>query len=242
MSQLVRSYEADRGRLADDPEVELTMDPAVMNWHHSLIAGVRRSRPAQLDGENFTTAMYRPFFKQRTHVDRFFGTPGLLRRIYPTSTSQNLAFYALNPGAEKPFSILMTNVIPDLAFYGSNAGQLFPRFRFEPVDTGGLLDLPSDGEEVVDGYQKLDNITDEGLRRFVRTYGADVTKDDIFFYVYGLLHSSEYREAYAADLKRMLPRIPLVTDPSPFFEAGRELSEIHLSYESADPYRSTGSR
>ena len=81
----------------------------------------------------------------------------------------------------------------------------------------------------------IDNITDEALPRFIAAYD-DITKDDIFFYVYGLLHSPEYRETYAADLKKMLPRIPLVEDPWPFVEAGRKLSDLHLGYESVTPY------
>ena len=88
---------------------------------------------------------------------------------------------------------------------------------------------------MIDGYRRIDNITDEALKRFAAAYG-EITKDDIFFYVYGLLHSPEYRETYAADLKKMLPRIPLVEDPWPFVEAGRKLSELHLGYESVTPY------
>ena len=68
-----------------------------------------------------------------------------------------------------------------------------------------------------------------------RSYGK-ITKDDIFFYVYGLLHSPDYRETYAADLKKSLPRIPLVEDLWPFVKAGRDLSELHLGYESVTPY------
>ena len=90
--------------------------------------------------------------------------------------------------------------------------------------------------EVVDRYLKIDNITDGTLKRFVAAYGSRITKDDIFFYLYGLLHSPEYRETYAADLTKMLPRIPLVEDPWPFVGAGRKLSELHLDYESVTPF------
>jgi predicted helicase len=62
----------------------------------------------------------------------------------------------------------------------------------------------------------------------------------VFFYVYGLLHCPDYRTQFAADLKKMLPRIPMVTDPLPFIQAGRALSDLHLSYESAKPYMLDG--
>ena len=58
--------------------------------------------------------------------------------------------------------------------------------------------------------------------------------------MYGLLHSPDYRETYAADLKKMLPRIPLVEDAQPFIDAGRKLSELHLGYESVTPYPLAG--
>lgn len=99
-----------------------------------------------------------------------------------------------------------------------------------------MLDISIGDEPVVDGFRKVDNVSDEALKRFRTAYGPTVTKDDIFFYTYGLLHSPEYRETYAADLKKMLPRIPLVEDPWPFVRAGRDLSEIHLGYESETPF------
>ncbi len=99
--------------------------------------------------------------------------------------------------------------------------------------------LPVDalaGEHIVDGYRRIDNITGTALAAFRAAYGEAITKDDIFFLVYGLLHSPDYRDTYAADLKKMLPRIPLVTDPWPFVTAGRRLSELHLGYEHVEPY------
>ena len=135
-----------------------------------------------------------------------------------------------------PFSVFAIDALPDLhVVLGRTAGQFFARWRYEPVEEEGTLDLGGEGE-VVDGYRRIDNITDEALKRFAAAYGDAITKDDIFFYVYGLLHSPEYRETYAADLKKMLPRIPLVEDPWPFVEAGRKLSDLHLGYESVTPY------
>ncbi len=119
-------------------------------------------------------------------------------------------------------------------------GQFYARWRYEKVDAGdGLLSLDTAydaGGEVIDGYRRVDNITDQALTTFRTAHGRAITKDDIFFYVYGLLHSPEYRETYAADLKKMLPRIPLVADPWPFAKAGRALSDLHLGYESVTPY------
>lgn len=101
------------------------------------------------------------------------------------------------------------------------------------------LDLAFDTDEEggVGGYRRVDNITDEALAKFRQSYpDQSVTKDDVYFYCYGLLHSPVYRKTYAADLKKLLPRIPLVRDFRGFVRAGRELSNLHLGYESVTPY------
>lgn len=105
------------------------------------------------------------------------------------------------------------------------------------MDDGGLDFAENDDVSVVDDFRRVDNITDAALRRFVSAYGETFMKDDVFFYVYGVLHSPDYRERYAADLRKMLPRIPLVGDPADahaFVAAGRALSELHLGYESVE--------
>jgi predicted helicase len=93
-----------------------------------------------------------------------------------------------------------------------------------------------EGEEI-DGYCRIDNITDQALAAFSAAYPDEsVSKDDIFDYVYGLLHSSEYRETYAADLKKMLPRIPFAADFRAFADAGKALAALHLGYETVEPH------
>src|SRR5699024_8929845 len=89
-----------------------------------------------------------------------------------------------------------------------------------------------------DGYRKLDNITDATLKTYRTWYGSTVTKDDIFAFVYGLLHSPDYRDRFAADLKRSLPRIPRIEteDFAAFRDAGHRLLDLHINYENADPY------
>ncbi|MEV6882821.1 MULTISPECIES: type ISP restriction/modification enzyme [unclassified Streptomyces] len=88
-----------------------------------------------------------------------------------------------------------------------------------------------------EAYERVDNITDAALRDFQKRYDDPaLTKDDIFHYTYGLLHSPEYRERFAADLKKSLPRVPKVRDFQGFAKAGRKLSDLHINYEQADPY------
>src|SRR5699024_4269744 len=117
-----------------------------------------------------------------------------------------------------------------------DTGQFFPRFTWEPLPDGELdLALESDS---VNGYRRVDNITDEFHQLMQKRYGTAISKDDIFFFVYGLLHSPEYRERYAGELKQMLPRVPNVSVGTfqAYMDAGRELFRLHADYEDAEPY------
>lgn len=155
--------------------------------------------------------------------------------MFPTVSSENLGFYVTAPGAGHGASLLMTSMIPDLAFWGSGSGQFFSRYTYRHAKRmAGTLDVFGDGDNP--GYERLDNITDEILTDYRQSFGTGLSKDDIFFYVYGLLHSREYRAEFEADLKKMLPRIPKVKAFKEFVKAGRALSELHLNYETVEPY------
>ncbi|SDS53451.1 DEAD/DEAH box helicase [Microterricola viridarii] len=175
-------------------------------------------------------AMYRPFSPQWVSVQ-----PELIERIrsmpklFPTRTLGTEGFYILGAGAVKDFSVHAVDQIPDLNYYGSEGGQFFARYSYTQLTADSLFDES----------ERLDNITDWALGEYQREYGAQVTKDDIFFYVYGLLHSPEYRERYASDLKKQLPRIPMASGHDRFdayADAGRKLSELHIGYEDVTPY------
>jgi predicted helicase len=103
------------------------------------------------------------------------------------------------------------------------------------LEEDGGLDL-GNGEVDAQGSRRIDNITDTALANYRATYGPEVTKDDIFYYIYGLLHSPTYRSEFAADLKKMLPRIPQARDFAGFNQAGRRLADLHLGYETVEPY------
>src|SRR5699024_8355621 len=116
------------------------------------------------------------------------------------------------------------------------SGQAAPRYRQGPLPDGER-DLGLDGD-VVDGYRRVDNITNEFHALMRARYGRDVAKADVLFFLYGLLHSPEYRERYAGELKQMLPRVPEVPVAAfrAFTSAGRELFGLHADYEDAEPY------
>lgn len=210
-------------------------DARSISWNANLEADLDRGRAHVFDAAAMRDAMYRPFCRQRLYFDKSMNARTYkLPKIFPSTKHPNMGISLTGPSSHFEFCAVMADRTPDLHLL--DTGQFFARWRYESAEDAGMLDFVVGNDEIVDGYRKIHNITDEALIRFTTAYGSKVTKDDIFFFVYGLLHSPEYRETYAADLKKMLPRIPLVEDPWPFVHAGRDLSEIHLGYESEMPY------
>ncbi|WP_040385350.1 DEAD/DEAH box helicase [Demetria terragena] len=217
-------------------------DPSKISWDEKNRKDVQRGRRTSFDSNVIRSSTYRPFTKTSLYFDRAWNNSVYrLNELFPTPGHPNHGFVAIAPRVEATPAVLMVDQIPDLSFY-SYTGQFFARWRYEKVDDAdGTLSIDtssssSSSSEVIDGYLRIDNITDHALSQFQGAYGERITKDDIFNYVYGLLHAPDYRTRYAADLKKSLPRIPLVADAQPFIDAGRRLSEIHLAYETVEPY------
>jgi predicted helicase len=121
-------------------------------------------------------------------------------------------------------------------------GQCFPRFMCQSMRTGSDIQAQGDFLEISNKpkTERYDAITDDGLAHFSNALPSEtITKDDLFYYIYGLLHSEDYRERYADNLSKELPRIPAVkkaTDFWAFVEAGRKLGDLHCDYEAVEPY------
>lgn len=210
-------------------------DPTRISWSDGLAAQLARGVDLDFDPARITTAFYRPFTRMPLYYDaKLLERTYQIAKVFPANHVENWGFYATAPGAGHPFSVSAVAGVPDLAFWGSGSGQFFPRYTYEAREADDSLFAAL---EKGDGpYRRIDNVTDEILVDYQRTFGAEVTKDEIFFYVYGILHSSDYREQFAADLKKMLPRIPKVKDFRDFAVAGRKLAELHLDYETVEPY------
>jgi predicted helicase len=211
-------------------------DPKRIKWSSSLMSRFERGQQLDLDPSEPIPVTYRPFVRTLSHADQnWIHRPGGLRWMFPGNVP-NVGFVVTVPRAEIEPAALAVGAMPDLNLF-TYAAQFFPRWTWDEVDGVGL-DFGGEGD-VVDGYRRVDNITDVALRCWQAAYGDAWTKDDIFFYCYSILHSPDYRETYAADLKKMLPRIPLVSDGNDaraFRDAGRQLSNLHVGYEEVEPY------
>ena len=242
MRRMISTYETETTTAAARPGHKPTDDPTRINWNRSLRADYTRGKTHTFHADAVRRGLYRPFTPHWVYFDRAMNDMVYrLPALFPTAKHSNLVIYNVGLSSAVPFSVLVTDRIPDLHVTGAGSGgQVFARYRYEKVNTDSLFAETAAGQDLVDGYRRVDNITDAWLKRFQDAYSDQVSKDDVFFYCYGLLHAKDYRDRYAADLKKLLPRIPLVVDAQPFIDAGRELAELHLNYETVDPYPLAG--
>lgn len=232
VAKLVTTYESERLSATQSP----SMDRTAISWSPGLLQRYRKGQPISVHQGHIRTSSYRPFSKQRVYFDGVLNErPGQMPKIFPTDGHRNIVI-ACSTDYRKEWAALVADCIPDLSYVAT--GQCFSLYTFEPISGDSQGDLFADAEGVVvDGYRRKDNITDSTLSTYRGFYeDTEISKEDIFYYVYGLLHSPTYREDYKADLMKMLPRIPKVKDFWGFSKAGRDLAELHLNYETVEPY------
>ncbi|MEI6847092.1 MAG: type ISP restriction/modification enzyme [Chlorobiaceae bacterium] len=209
-------------------------DSTRVTWNRGLKNDLERNKEIIFSNDCVFKGMYRPFFKQNVYFSKELNDMVYqLPKLFPTSDTNNLVICVSSIGANNGLSVLISNCITDLHFNGDT--QSFPLYYYEERQKSNptLFDAATERE-----YIRREGVSDFILERAQNMYGNRVTKEDIFYYVYGILHSSEYRIRFANDLKKMLPRIPLVDEPREFWlftKAGRKLADLHLNYESEPP-------
>lgn len=225
----------DRAALVEE---FIEIDPKKISWTREIKQDLSRGKRGTFNPDGDRISMYRPFNKQHLYFDRQFNNCIYqVPRVFPNSKTPNLVIVVCGVGASKEFSTLMLDCTPN--FHTHDTGQFYPRYLYELANESGKLDFVKRDGEFIDGYSRRDAITDAILNTFRGAYGQGVTKEDIFYYVYGVLHSPEYRARFAADLKKMLPRIPLTKEAKDFWafsNAGRQLAKCHLNYETVTPW------
>ena len=202
-----------------------------VRWDRELKNNLRRRKEVSYTTNRIWSTQYRPFVKQHCYVEyTLVNNKYQMDSIFPAVDSENRVICVPGIGSTKPFSALVADTMPDIQLMFN--GQYFPRYRYrERAEV--QRELPG----IESGREGIDNISDTALRAFrVRYNDNTITKDAIFDYVYGVLHASAYRERFANDLAKELPRIPLAPDFHAFAKAGRELAELHLGYETCAEY------
>lgn len=157
-------------------------------------------------------------------------------QFIPTCRIENQVI-CLTISGNKGFSVMITDTLPDLHLIGDS--QCFPLYLYEEKEAELFADDLFAEPNPTKQYERKDAISDKALAHFADYYNQTISKENLFYYIYGLLHSIEYREKYADNLSKQLPRIPRVKsfdDFMAFSKAGRELADLHLNYETVDMY------
>ena len=198
--------------------------PTVIKWSRDLKNKFNNKKTIIFDNKNMIDLSYRPFIKKF-----FFANKTLIDRL----TENHISFFGENFGktnliinincsSSKDFNLIATNTLTDLHYNGDT--RCLPQCRY---DKNG---------------NRIDNITDWGLEKFVKYYNNNgacpivITKQDIFHYVYAVLHYPAYRKKYELNLKREFPRIPFYDDFHQWASWGERLMNLHINYETAEPY------
>ena len=226
IKRMIENYNAEVARWVQRTDREADLDDFVgsddtkIKWSRDLKVKLERGTTPEYTEHKVRTALYRPFTKSNLYFDRTMNdVVSVFPSIFPTpeTETENQVIW-LKVGKEWPMFGLMVNQFPDQLPQGGS--QCFPFYTYDE-----------------DGTNRRENITDWALAQFQTHYRDDtITKWDIFHYNYGILHHPDYREKYAANLKRDLPHIPFINDFWEFAKAGARLSDLHVNYESQPEY------
>jgi predicted helicase len=219
-------------------------DATKISWSDGLKTALKRGDKFIYNELSVVKSVYRPFANINCYFDRSFNERVYqMPKIFPEDGIENLAICVSGIGAST-FSVLMTDRLVDLNSLQAGA-QCFPLKLYDKKVEDDKYNLFSNAdtsskEDSQQKYTAKDGITDKALKHFADFYNSsEVIKEDVFYYIYGLLHSKEYRERYANNLAKKLPHIPCVKNEGDFWEfskIGKKLAELHINYEKADLY------
>jgi predicted helicase len=241
-------FQAAHGHLSKKEKEELVdefvlSEASQISWSGDLKVELMKGRQGEFRPTALVSSFYRPYQRQWLYLDRQFNNSIYqMPRLFPVGADHvaNSAILIDGRRSETGQFALMVDSVP--SHLPDASDQCFALHYYdvsdEPDDDAPQGELMA--RQPAGQLTRRDAITDEGLRHFTDAYaGEAITKDDVFYYVYGLLHSEEYRERYADNLTKQLPRIPLmkrVEDFRAFVAAGRRLGDLHVNFESVEPF------
>ena len=186
-----------------------------------------------MDKDGFRDSTYRPYFKQNLYFNRKLNNSVRdFPNLYPSPNDKNVTLNITRAAASSQFHTLMADGIIDLHLLGDTV--CLPRYRYiqaQALTNQSGTDTPK--------WERVSNINPKALSEFRERYGEEASEDDLFYYTYGVLHSTQYRETFAEDLSKVAARIPMASSAEDFYafaKAGRLLADLHVNYETVAPY------
>lgn len=213
-----------------------TKDTTLICWTVSLVQNWKKGVSLEYAQDAFIESNYRPFTKEKLYYHKtLIERPGVWLSLFPEKEGHNQVICVPCIGNNKDFTSVISGGFVDLGYNGGT--QCFPLYWYEENEKAQrtLFDEASD-----DKYIRHDGITDWILKEVRGRFSGTkmISKETIFYYVYGLLHSPQYRTRFADDLRKSLPRIPIVDkieDFMLFSKIGKQLADLHLNYEQVPP-------
>ncbi|GAA4823542.1 DNA damage-inducible protein [Marinicella pacifica] len=219
---------------------EINVDPKKISWNRNFTQDIGKNKVHSFDSNKIIKSVYRPYQKQYLYFDRSMNAMVYqMNKIFPSNESENYVICVNGKGA-KNFTSLMFDALPDLNMLNAGA-QSFPLYFYDEVRSDSEILIGQNQENRSNKLNRHDGITNDGHKHFLKAYpDENICKEDIFYYVYGLLHSPDYRSRFEMNLSKELPRIPRVKKAKDFWafsQAGRDLAKWHLDYEEAPIYK-----
>ena len=225
-----------------EPSDFIDTDPTKISWGVNLKQGLAKFKTIEFDPDAVTQSLYRPFTKRWLYFSKSLNH-SLYRMplVFPKFGSENLVICVSGIGARSGFSTVITDCVPN--YDTLEKALCFPLYTYgdagQDIDESEQSELLDESSETTGGSRK-DSITVPGLAHFQSAYeGELIDRQDVFYYVYGILHSPDYRTRFAENLSKEVPRIPCVRSAADFWafsKAGRKLADLHLNYEKAELY------
>ena len=237
-SELSRWQASDKSAPIED---FINTDSTKIKWTRSLRNSLKKGIFGDFKQDVIMLSIYRPYTKfYCLNENLLIHEKGQMPRIFPNAAAKNRVIITTGVGSRSGFACLMVDCLPNL--HTLDTGQCFPLYLYEAKSSAAstMDSMFTSSDDPMDGYTRKDGISDDALRHFQQHY-ADLTisREDIFYYIYGLLHSPDYRNRYADNLSKELARIPCTKQKSDFCafaEIGRQLAELHVGHEQLEPY------
>ena len=218
----------------------INADATKISWSRALKQDLVKEKDVAFEPPCLIQSLYRPFTKQWFYFNRRLNEVVYqMPRIFPDAEAENRVICVSGVGVKGGFSALITDTLP--CYDNIEKGQCFPLYLYDEPESDADESLFTASSKKSKERTRRSALTDEGLAHFRAAYPSEkISKEDIFYYIYGLLHSPDYRERFADNLSKEIPRIPCVkraVDFRAFEQAGRDLAKLHVNYESVKPYR-----
>lgn len=227
VEKILNTRKEDKNKAIEDT---IDSNPKNISWSRDLKKKANSYKFDEFNKSDIVISLYRPFTKQYLYFNRFWNeTPAQQDKF-----KNYLSIGTVGIGGNKDFSITILNNIGD--FQTLQNANFYPLYYVEEENRNKDKSLFENSDEIKEENKK-DGISDYIFNLAKQKYSTKITKEDIFYYVYGFLHNEDYKKEFEADLKKLIPRLPLVDDYRIFktySDIGRELADLHLNYENIE--------